>query len=81
MKTLSDVLPPDFLFMEFEDCQARKFSRVAVKYEHNSLYEKWPGPSKFVFFWVTLENGYCVGWNENPSKGWSFPTFKIKQTF
>lgn len=33
----------------------------------------WPGPQRNVNWWFTLENGKRVGWNENPSTGWSFP--------
>ncbi len=33
----------------------------------------WPGPHKHVHRFWSLANGKMVGWNENPSRGWSFP--------
>ena len=36
----------------------------------------WPGPEKNVMNWCVLANGNCVGWNENVSRGWSFPVLK-----
>lgn len=37
----------------------------------------WPGAHKNVHCWWELANGYAVGWNENPGKGWSFPVVKL----
>ena len=39
--------------------------------------KRWPSKEKFVFNWVILENNIAIGWNENPSRGWSFPVKKI----
>lgn len=33
----------------------------------------WPGKEKNVYWWYKLANGKMVGFNENPSRGWSFP--------
>jgi hypothetical protein len=38
-----------------------------------------PFKHKYVYTWWELENGYAVGWNENPSRGWSFPIMRIKE--
>jgi len=37
-----------------------------------------PFKAKNVNSFVVLENGYAVGFNENPAKGWSFPVVKYK---
>ncbi len=34
------------------------------------------GTHKNVMNWVILESGYCVGFNESPSRGFSFPVKK-----
>ena len=39
----------------------------------------WPGSHKNVFVWWELETGHAIGWNENPSRGWSFPVIKLKK--
>jgi len=39
--------------------------------------QPWPGKHVHVHVWWELENGYAVGWNENPSRGWSFPVVKM----
>lgn len=36
------------------------------------------GKHKNVMNWWLLDNGYAVGFNENPSFGWSFPIIKLK---
>ena len=37
----------------------------------------WPGREKHVACWWMLDIGLAVAWNENPSKGWSFPVLRI----
>lgn len=71
MKTLIDVMPTEF---EYSDTAALKFKDVAVIEEKEF---NWPGSHKNVTKWVVLENGYIVGWNENPGRGWSFPFQKV----
>lgn len=64
----------------FDNEKAHKFDNVQVIWQQNVLAritKPWPGKHKNVYFWVILKNGYAVGWNENPSKGWSFPLVKI----
>lgn len=38
----------------------------------------WPGKQKNVSVWVELANGKAVGFNENPSTGWTFPVINLK---
>lgn len=60
------------------DDKCWKFKDVLVKSTHYGHISRWIGPQKNVHFWVILENGYAVGWNENPARGWSFPVAKVK---
>ena len=84
MKTLKDHLPYEFLSGTFDDVRAFKFRNVEVVEvgdgvevpDHLKL--PWPGQHKYVFNWYKLSNGYAVGFNENPARGWSFPVVKLK---
>lgn len=76
-KTLKDVMPPEFLGVEFDTTRAYKMRDVEVSKEH--FTGNWPGNHKNVYFWVELKNGFAVGWNENPGRGWSFPVMKLKR--
>jgi hypothetical protein len=76
MKTLKDVMPREITDWEGP---ALKFIDVAVIKEHYSYTTRWPGQHKNVHFWVELENGKAVGWNENPATGWSFPVVKMNK--
>lgn len=58
---LKDVLPREFMTSEFENSLARRYAEEKVLVQHD---------------WWELKNGYVVGWNENPSRGWSFPVEK-----
>ena len=74
-KTLKDYATP-YRFHEFDDTRAWKFRDIEVVREVDGTKEGWPGTHKNVFTWWVLENGYAVGWNENPAIGWSFPVVK-----
>ncbi len=82
---LSEAMPYHFMSCEYDDVHARKFSDVEIVTKHTYDHTPggsglpWPGVHKNVFVWVELVNGYAVGWNENFSKGWSFPVMKIKK--
>ena len=84
-KTLKDVMPVDLSQVGGEYCNTKAFTMLDVKViaEYGDLADftpkVWPGTHKNVYFWVELENGYAVGWNENPARGWSFPVFKMKK--
>ncbi len=81
-KTLKDVMPHEFMGGEYCNDRAYTFRDVEVIQEHSlsdNNYVSWPGTrNKNVMFWVKLSNGYAVGFNENPARGWSFPVIKIK---
>lgn len=80
MKTLQDSLPSEFL-EEYRDTPAYKLKDAVVLKEFGSFSEhqvRWPGPQKNVFFWVLIEGGKGIGWNEDPATGWSFPVIKVK---
>ena len=80
-RTLKDYMPREFMGGEYHDTKAFKLADVVVVKEHCRHYDqdeyiRWPGKHKNVHYWVELENGYIVGWNENPARGWSFPVIK-----
>jgi hypothetical protein len=79
MATLKEVMPDDFERF-FYDTRSYRYADVEVVKVHGYSYhfKPWPGPHKHVFLWVELANGYAVGWNENPSRGWSFPVIRMK---
>ena len=76
MKTLRDVLPTEAFWGEYENDKFQKFLDVEIVSEHCT---NWVGNHKNVYYWWNLSNGYAVGWNENPSRGWSFPVVKMKK--
>ena len=78
LKTLEEWAPKEFGY-EFTDTRAFKFRNVRVIKEHDGTVDAWIGTHKYVYNWVELENGYAVGWNENPSRGWAFLVVKIKK--
>jgi hypothetical protein len=65
--------------LEFSDTQAAKFLDVEVVKEHSPDEDnvRWPGSHHHVHVWWEMANGYGVAWNENPSRGYSFPVVKI----
>lgn len=76
-ETLIDVMPQQFGWGEYVDTPAYKLRDVAVRARMDSSVTAWPGPQKNVHFWVVLENGKAVGFNESPSRGWSFPVITV----
>jgi hypothetical protein len=77
---LIDVLAREFK-SEFHDTRAYKMKDVDVVAAHKSYEERWPGKHRNVHFWWSLANGYAVGFNENPARGWSFPVVKNEVKF
>lgn len=80
---LADAMPYEFDAGEFDDAPAFKMRDVeVVEHHHLEGFEQagnpWPGKHKHVWYWVVLENGYAVGFNQNPSRGWSFPVIRYK---
>ena len=75
---LFEFLPSEFLSGEFDNSKAFKFKDKIVIQQFDSFKKPWIGNEKNVHYWCILENGYAVGHNESPSRGWSFPIKKIK---
>jgi hypothetical protein len=82
---LTDVFR-DLLNGEWDSMPVARFFNEDVVQEYHSVtnsmgkpVRRWPGPQKNVFAWVELSNGKAVGWNENPSRGWTFPVVSIKE--
>lgn len=50
--------------------------QVTACYGFDHKADPWPGQHKNVMNWCVLATGHAVGWNENPSRGWSFPVIK-----
>lgn len=78
-KTLIQVFS-DLKTQEWDDMPVAKHFNVEVIAEHKSHEKRWPGTQKNVYTWVELANGKAVGWNENPSKGWTFPVISLKKS-
>lgn len=79
-KTLKDVMPHEFMSLSYEHERSRRHADIAVTREYYSHTRRWPGTHKNVHFWVELENGVAVGWNENPAIGWSFPMVRLRKS-
>jgi hypothetical protein len=78
-KTLKDVMP-DIMTGGFVDTAAFKLRDEQVASEHGSVTAddlRWPGKERNVYSWVILTNGKAVGWNENSSRGWSYPVITL----
>ncbi len=74
-KTIREVLPREF-FVEHTNSRAvRLLDREVIADSPGS----WPGTHRNVHAWWILAGpeGYAVGWNENPGRGWSFPVCVI----
>ena len=75
-KTLQECMP-ELNNGEFDNTRAYTFRNIEVTAEHGN-HIRWIGKEKNVQHWVDLKNGYAVGFNENPNRGYSFPTVKVK---
>jgi hypothetical protein len=78
LTTLKQRLPIEFSSGEYNNAPAYKFKDIEILLEYDSRDVPWPGKHKNVTFWWKLKNGYAVGFNENPARGWSFPVVQIK---
>ena len=63
---------------QYEDSPAMPFAMMDVVAEYRGN-RPWPGNHRYVKDWFTLANGKAVGWNENPSRGWSFPVISYQE--
>ena len=60
--------------IEFDD-QIRTYANKKIVKEIDGTVMGFPQRTKKyknVYNWVLLEDGTSVGWNESPSRGWSF---------
>jgi hypothetical protein len=73
MTKLRDVLPHEALS---EDSVRRHLDTEVI--ESVGTGYTWPGSQKNVCHWWKLSSGHAVAWNENPSRGWSFPVIKLR---
>lgn len=73
---LKDILPYEFMNGEYDDTKAYKLREKCVQVVFDGSIIRWPGRHKYVYSWVLLVGGTLVGWNENPSRGWSFPVMQ-----
>lgn len=93
MKKLKDWLPDEALAELTSRDAVTRYLDVEVRHEYANAWgedeegdmDQWgntynpsPFPAKFVNFWCVLQNGAAVAFNENPSRGWSFP---VKHTY
>lgn len=78
-KTLLECLPAEFRSSEYNQSRAYRLRDALVVASHDNRVKPWPGPHKNVFVWYVLNNGKAVAWNENPSKGWSFPVISYRE--
>lgn len=78
MQKLSEHLPIEFLNGEYDSTAAFKQKDTLVHAVLDARIFPWLGQEKNVTFWYVLENGKAVGFNENPSRGWSFPLINLK---
>ena len=78
--TLKDAMPHEFVGGEYMNTRAYGYRDRAVVSEHGCFHDHkpWIGKEKNVVYWVVLDNGVAVAWNENTSRGWSFPCASTK---
>lgn len=75
---LIDRLPYEFRGGEYDNSKAMKFADIEVIKEYDTFKKPWIGKHKNVHVWFILANGYAVGFNESPARGWSFPVIRYK---
>lgn len=70
------------IFPNGETLEKKKRLRIiwhSSDYNHITEYDNFPFTHKNITSWVILEDMTAVGFNENPSIGWSYPTKKMKR--
>lgn len=70
-KQLKDWLPFDYTNSNVDDRIFGHTNNIVIQ-EFDGRNVKWPGTHKNVYNWCILDSGHAIGWNESPSKGWSF---------
>lgn len=79
METLGMVAPEEFLGGEYLDTPAFAMRDTRVLARVDGCEVPWPGSHRNVNVWWLLEGGHAVGFNENPSRGWSFPVVRLDE--
>lgn len=71
---LKNWIKPDYMVGWFKsDDKLIKHLDDKIVAVHSSYDVSPPFKHRNIHFWVELESGYAVGFNENPSSGWSYP--------
>ena len=64
---------------EFMDDEVQKYLDYEVLEEiRRTIDKRFPFKHKNIHVWWILEKDIAVAWNENPSRGWTFPVAKMK---
>jgi len=72
-----DNIDPDH---EIEFGHLKPYHDLRVLEEVIKPDSRFPFSHKFIYVWWILEGGVAIGWNENPSRGWSFPVKRVNAT-
>jgi hypothetical protein len=79
IKRLKDVLPREAVFSGgYLDDEFQKYLDYEVLETIEDRDPRFPFKYKNIYVWWLLKGNIGVGWNENPSIGWSFPVAKIE---
>lgn len=76
-QTLRDWLPKEALDNPSPQLERLLDKEISADHSHHGAILSWPGRHQHVNNWCEV-GGYAVGWNENPSRGWSFPVVKMR---
>lgn len=76
---LRDVLPSEALSVEFSEDKFQRYLDSEVIETITKYDSRFPFTHKNIYVWWILKDNMAVGWNENPSRGWSFPVAKLKK--
>lgn len=73
----SNLWETDKAFKHLDDEVIKEFS---ISSTHGLPWLSWQefGKEKHVMHWCITKRGYAIGWNENPSRGYSYPVVKLK---
>ena len=75
---LRNALPREALGVEWRDQKYNEYLDLEVLETITEYDSRFPFKHKNIHVWWILENMMAVGWNENPSRGWSFPVSRVK---
>ena len=78
IEVLSSFLNGFGILVDYDTDKFLDYLEHKVVAEHDGCVKAFPGPHRNVYVWWELESGHAVGFNENPSVGWSFPVVKLR---